>query len=186
MKRAPLIVVLYFALLSGAAAAEPPAVADQPGGGAAPPSQATAGPSKGPAELEAAGVSPERLAEGSRRFRHFCAPCHLVDVPAGPQPRRGSLPAPPAFALADHYAKAIADPRQRIDAIVAFVRSPLDEREAVLMPGAVRRFGPMAPMPLPEALLRDIAAYLALADFEPPAWYEEHYRQEHGPGPRAR
>jgi len=134
-----------------------------------------------PPGLAEAGAPPERFAAGRQGFRQYCAPCHLVQVPADRQPVPGSLPAPPAFAVADHYRKALDDPGERIEAIVAFVRRP--RPETALMPGAVRRFGAMAPMPLPDEELRAIATWLALAELDAPPWYQQHYREEHGPGP---
>lgn len=129
-----------------------------------------------PEQVSAAGVSASDFHTGERYYNQFCTTCHKVEVPAQPQP--GSMLAPPAFAVAHHYRQVHTDPQQRIAAIQAYVKAP--EEHPTLMPGAVRRFGKMPPMPLPDQYLGPISAYLALAEFEEPAWYRGHYIEEHG------
>jgi mono/diheme cytochrome c family protein len=133
-----------------------------------------------PPGLAEAGIAPEVFARGEAQYRQYCRACHRMELPAGARPDPGSMPAPPAFAVADHYARAFEDPRARMDAIMSFVKRPSEDK--ALMPGAVRRFGLMPPMPLPDGTLRALAAYLTFADLDKPAWYDEHFREEHGAG----
>lgn len=133
------------------------------------------------AELEAIGVELERFEHGYELYQQYCTACHMIEVSADAHPDPGSMLAPPAFAVAHHYRRAYDEPQARIDAIVEYVRTPSESRAQ--MPGAVRRFGPMAPMPLPEEKLRDLAIFLSTGSFKQPPWYGGHYRQEHGVQP---
>lgn len=132
------------------------------------------------AELAVAGLQAVDFQKGQRLFELYCMNCHA-------KPRRGGGPnpadrlAPPAFAVADHYSRAIADTQERIEAIRSFTEKP--DAEKALMPGAVERFGLMRPMPLSEVQLLQISTFLATAEFEEPAWYQQHYEEEHGPNP---
>lgn len=112
------------------------------------------------------------LSEGQTQYEAFCTSCHKYERGGG-----GML-APPVFAVADHYQKAYPNREDRIAAIVDFVKSPTKERS--VMPGAVRNFNLMPPMPLPDDFLRPIAEFLADTDFSKPQWYAQHYQAEHG------
>lgn len=129
--------------------------------------------------LAAAGLSRSALVKGEAGYGRYCTICHRIEVP-DEHPKPGSMLAPPAFAVADHYRQAIPDPVKRIAAIAAYVSAPGEH--PTLMPGAVERFGRMPAMPLDSSELRPIAAFLALHDFSEPAWYREHFEAEHGPG----
>ncbi|MFO8026121.1 MAG: hypothetical protein R6U56_00475 [Opitutales bacterium] len=130
------------------------------------------------AGLQAEGLSPGDFKKGQRQYELYCLNCHAAPKRAG-----GSAPgerlAPPAFAVADHYRRAIPDTRERIEAIAKFTAKP--NEEDALMPGAIRRFGLMSPMPLSEEQLERIAIFLATAEFAKPGWYDAHYEEEHGP-----
>jgi hypothetical protein len=130
------------------------------------------------AEFEAAGLNASGFRHGQRLFELYCMNCHA-------KPKRGGGPdpskrlAPPAFAVADHYRRAIPDANERIAAIAKFTAKP--NSEEALMPGAVEKFGLMRPMPLSEKQLHQISVFLGTAEFEKPTWYDQHYEQEHGP-----
>jgi hypothetical protein len=115
---------------------------------------------------------------GKRYYELYCMTCHAAPKKGG-GPDPASRLAPPPFAVAHHYKVGYPDVRERVDAIVRYTKRPsIDD---ALMPGAIAKFGPMSPMPLPEDQLRPIAIYLSLGEFKKPAWYDEHYAEEHGP-----
>lgn len=108
---------------------------------------------------------------GAERFKAVCMACHKLD--RGPE-----MLAPPVFAVQNHYLRAHPEQDAFVQAVVDWVRSPDIDRS--LMPGAVRRFNLMPPMPLPEHELRAIAKFLFQARLQEPDWYREHFEAEHG------
>lgn len=129
------------------------------------------------ATLQAAGLKASDFRQGQKLYELYCMNCHA-------KPKRGGGPdpanrlAPPAFAVADHYRRAIPDTKARIEAIAKFTAKP--SKEAALMPGAVEKFGLMAPMPLSAEQLHQTSLFLGTAEFEKPGWYDAHYVEEHG------
>ena len=87
---------------------------------------------------------------GRQLFQASCSGCHSE----APPPRS----APPMQHVAMRYRAAVADREEAVTRIAAYVRAPAAERS--LLPGAVRRWGVMPPMPLPEEQLRAVAAYV--------------------------
>ncbi|MGB0743373.1 MAG: c-type cytochrome [Opitutales bacterium] len=129
------------------------------------------------AELKASGLKASDFRKGQKLYELYCMNCHA-------KPKRGGGPdpskrlAPPAFAVADHYRRAIPDASERVEAIARFTAKP--SKEDALMPGAVEKFGLMAPMPLAEEQLHQTSVFLGTAEFEKPGWYDQHYKEEHG------
>ena len=101
----------------------------------------------------------ESLVElGKSKFELICMACHKYEH--GP-----NMLAPPAFAIQMHYEGRYGDDENAFrKAIVDWAKSP-DEKKA-LMPGAIRKFKLMPPLPLPDADLDAIAAYLFHTNFE--------------------
>lgn len=91
------------------------------------------------------------LAAGKRTVETVCGTCHSVEPP--------HRNAPPFAMIAMHYAMATRDSAEAIERIVRWVREPAVER-SLLPPHAIERFGLMPPLPLPEAELRNAAAYV--------------------------
>ena len=129
------------------------------------------------AELTEAGIDPGAFRKGQRLYELYCMNCHKAPNNAN-EPEPSQRLAPPAFAVADHYRKGFPDTLERIAAIKNFTANP--SVEDALMPGAVRRFGLMARMPLPEDQLEAVSIFLGTAEFVEPAWYQGHYVEEHG------
>lgn len=126
------------------------------------------------AEIKAAGLDPSDFRKGQRHYEMYCTNCHGVQAGAT---KPAVVLAPPAFAVADHYRKAHPSTAERVEAIHSFVKKP--DPEKVLMPGAVKRFGVMMAMPLPDDQLKQIGIFLATGEFEEPVWYQAHYAEEH-------
>jgi len=129
------------------------------------------------AEMRAAGLKASDFRKGQKLYELYCMNCHA-------RPRREGGPGsskrlgPPAFAVADHYRRAIPDAKERVAAIAKFTAKP--SKEDALMPGAVERFGLMGRMPLSEEQLHQTSVFLGTGKFEKPGWYDQHYQEEHG------
>lgn len=94
---------------------------------------------------------------GKTKFEQICIACHKYE-------RGPAMIAPPAFAIQMHYNDTFGDDEAGFrKAVVQWVKTP--DKEKTLMPGAVRKFNLMPPLPLPDADLDAIAAYLFRADF---------------------
>lgn len=108
---------------------------------------------------------------GKAMFESLCMACHK----AQPSP---PMLAPPVFAMKDHYLRAYPGKDEFVDAVAKWAKAP--DKEKSLMPGALKKFGLMAALPLPDEQLRQIADYLYQNEFAKPGWYDRHYRAEHG------
>lgn len=94
---------------------------------------------------------------GKTKFEQVCIACHKYE-------RGPAMIAPPVFAMQMHYRERYEDDEAGFrKAIVDWAKAP-DEKKT-LMPGAIMKFKIMPPMPLPDADLDAIAAYLYRADF---------------------
>ena len=125
-----------------------------------------------PAAVSAEAPSAPAVMTPERAFTLHCAACHALEVPEDHPPDHANVLAPPAFAVATRYREVYPEDGQRLQAMMAYVAQPQPER--ALMRGAVRRFGSMPPMPLPEDTLRLASAYLVVTPFEEPSWFAEH------------
>ena len=102
------------------------------------------------------GLSP--TAQAGHRLYAVCHSCHDPEL----IPPKG----PPMFGIQRRYKKATDDKAAFIQRMVTFVETPDPER-AVMKP-AVERMGLMPALPLGQAPLEQIAAYLYEADFPAP------------------
>lgn len=94
---------------------------------------------------------------GKTKFEQVCIACHKYE-------RGPAMIAPPAFAIQMHYGDHYGTDESAFrKAIVDWAKAP-DENKT-LMPGAIRKFNVMPPLPLPDEDLDAIAAYLYQADF---------------------
>jgi mono/diheme cytochrome c family protein len=89
--------------------------------------------------------------QGEVLWERYCAACH----PRQPPPTQ----APPALGIVMHYASAHRDREAFARAVARWVASPAKER-SLLPPHATERFGPMPPLPYPEAELLEIGRWL--------------------------
>ena len=94
---------------------------------------------------------------GKSKFELICMACHKYEH--GPE-----IIAPPAFAIQMHYQNNYGqDEKAFRNAIVEWAKAP--DKSKTLMPGAIRKFNLMPPLPLPDADLDAIASYLFHANF---------------------
>lgn len=111
----------------------------------------------------AADVEAEVLANGEAVFKRICTSCHTLQPP----PKL----APPMMGISGHYHDAFTDRNEAVAWMVAYIQSP-DSAKSKLSPEAFRRFGAMAPLPLPEEDLRAVMT-----------WVWEMYDPEEDPRP---
>ncbi len=98
--------------------------------------------------------------EGKKLFKQYCMACHFIK----PDPsKRDQMTAPPIIRVVQHYKGTYSDKNDFVKAVVNWVNQP--NQDAVLMPGAARKFGLMPPMPIGQEKLKKIADYLYNADF---------------------
>lgn len=127
------------------------------GGGEGPGPPATEGQQEAAVTAQADHVAvaadPETpmLAHGEEVFNQICTACHTLQPPPNL--------APPMMGIAGHYHDAFTDRDEAVAWMVAYIQSP-DSAKSKLSPEAFRRFGAMAPLPLPEADLRAVMTWV--------------------------
>jgi mono/diheme cytochrome c family protein/cytochrome c553 len=119
------------------------------------------------------------MERGQELLRINCESCHH------PSDSLGGRLAPPMVAVKDHYVDDTTTLESFTRDFTRSVQKP--NPNYAKMPGAIRRFGLMPALPLPEDQLADIATYVYYAKMESPEWLKEHQRQErkrmgHGKG----
>jgi len=98
--------------------------------------------------------------DGYTLMKQYCFSCHLEK----PDPsKRDQMIAPPMANVQQHYKSTYPDKDEFIQAVVNWVNKP--DKNKVLMPGAVRRFNLMPPLPIGDDKLKTIAAALYEKDF---------------------
>ena len=98
--------------------------------------------------------------DGYTLMKQFCFSCHMET----PDPsKRDKMIAPPMANVKGHYISTYPDKKEFVQAVVDWVNKP-DENK-VLMPGAVRRFNLMPPLPIGDDKLKAIAEALYEKDF---------------------
>lgn len=95
-------------------------------------------------------------------LHQYCFNCH-TNTPRGPK-----RIAPPFRMVKEHYLSSFPTEDEFVEAMASFVSKPIAEHS--LMPGAIKNFGLMPPLGLPEEDLRDIARYIFNADLTKPDW----------------
>jgi len=87
-----------------------------------------------------------------------CSVCHdqAMDPPKGP----------PMWGVQRRYKRHSIDDEAFVNNIVAFVKAP--SLKIAIHDEAVKNLGLMPPMPLPDDMLRKIAAYILEEEFPPP------------------
>ncbi len=93
--------------------------------------------------------------DGAQLFKQFCGACHSLQ---GGMAAMSEMKAPPMPMLVHRYKMAYPNKKDFIQAIVSWATKPSVEKS--IMPGAVRRFKLMPPMPAGKENLIKIAGYL--------------------------
>lgn len=110
---------------------------------------------------------------GPTLFETNCAACHGLEAPAD-----GVRLAPPVSMVKSHYMSSYPDKKEFITNVSSWVVAP--DAEKSIMPGAVRRFEVMPPLPLKSSELETIAGYVYDTAFGDPVCNEENCN--HGDG----
>ncbi len=98
--------------------------------------------------------------DGEALLKQYCTACHLLT----PDPsKRDKMAAPPFMMVVQHYKSTYPSKDAFVNTVVKWANHPTEDD--VLMPGAVRHFGLMPPMPVGDENLKAIAAYLYQYDF---------------------
>lgn len=113
---------------------------------------------------------------GKQLMETYCYVCHSPT--ASEEDRIG----PPMIAIKKHYITEATSPEEFELALQKWMQNP-NEADAKMF-GAVRRFGVMAKIPVPEEAISEIADYMFHNEIEQPEWFAEHFRQGHGKGMR--
>ncbi|MBC2607848.1 hypothetical protein [Pelagicoccus albus] len=112
---------------------------------------------------------------GAETLQNLCIACHQTQ-PSHELQEKGL--APPLWGVRDHYLEKYPDRETFVEAIVAYLPKP--EADKSLMKGAIKRFGIMPPLPLPEDALKDAANAMYDAEgFQEPTWWAEHVKAKH-------
>lgn len=112
--------------------------------------------------------------EGQQAFERNCFACHRYE-------RGDVMLAPPVFALKDHYKRRYKSDAEIAEAMKRYIRKP--DPSIALMPGAIRNFGIMPTLPLPDEDLDKAISFILTTDFNLPEWYDEHFLDEHSNTP---
>lgn len=107
---------------------------------------------------------------GEEPFEQICMACHRVGDRTHDQ-----LMAPPMMGVQKHYREAYTNQTEFVYAVVSWLQNP--DADKSRLPNAVKRFGLMPPMPLPEKQLHAIATYLYAGKMEKPIWWEAHLKE---------
>lgn len=100
----------------------------------------------------------------------YCITCHCNAAP--PENRL----APPTFMVHDRY-KIANDTEAFVKRVVARIDAPSTEK--FIMPGTVRNFNLMPPLPLSLKDQEKISDCFYETEFEEPVWFAEQERLEH-------
>ncbi|QVY64709.1 DUF3365 domain-containing protein [Polaribacter sp. Q13] len=111
---------------------------------------------------------------GKKLMETNCYVCH------NPTTIEDNRIAPPMIAIKKRYSMGNSSKEAFINSLQDFIKNPTAENAK--MYGAVKRFGVMPKMDFPEETVKQIADYIFEFDIEKPAWFEEHYNQQHGNG----
>lgn len=102
-----------------------------------------------------------------------CYVCHNPRVKS-----HDDIIAPPLVAVKYRYKTLYPKKEDFVKAMTGFIKEPTAEKS--IMPGPVKRFGPMPQMPLDPEQVNKIVNYLYDHEIEEPIWFAEHYKDQHG------
>ncbi|WP_258922840.1 DUF3365 domain-containing protein [Arenibacter sp. P308M17] len=123
-------------------------------------------------KVDSSSVDRAKIHPGKKIMETECYLCH------NPKASQVSMIAPPMVAIKRHYIDSTTTKEQFIEAIVAWINDPQEEKSK--MPGALNRFGIMPYQPYPEETIGLIAEYMYDYEIAQPEWFNEHYQREHG------
>ncbi|WP_343328224.1 c-type heme family protein [Polaribacter staleyi] len=111
---------------------------------------------------------------GKKLMETNCYVCHNATTP------EDNRIAPPMIAIKKRYLMGNSTKASFIASMQNWIKNPT--KENAIMYGAVQRFGLMPKQAFPEETIQQIADYMFESEIEKPAWFDEHYNQQHGNG----
>ncbi|MCH6200698.1 hypothetical protein MMU07_14025 [Aquiflexum sp. LQ15W] len=109
----------------------------------------------------------EQNLEGLVLMDKYCFACHHPGMGQGPSARIG----PPMFRVREHYFREGMAREEFVDPIIAYVQHPSQDKSK--MPGAIRNFGLMPPLPIDQKDLISIVNYIYDHDLASEQWINE-------------
>ncbi len=107
---------------------------------------------------------PENKFNGLKLMVTYCYACHTHERVGG----RANRLAPPMYMIRNHYYSDEISQDEFVESVTSFVKSPSES--TALMRGAIRNFGLMPPLPLPDEILVPIVTYLYENDLRSDEW----------------
>lgn len=114
-------------------------------------------------------ADPVLFKEGKTLTQNLCLSCH-----GNSSSPNGRL-APVMQEVVHFYKQKYDSPEAFTEAIAAFVPKP--KAENAILQHAVKKYGPMAPMPMDSMRLAAIAHYLYFNDLSTPDWLPQHLKE---------
>lgn len=105
--------------------------------------------------------------KGLKIISQYCLSCHNPDMGGGHASRLG----PPIFKVREHYFRDGISKEEFTSSILNFVKNPSQDKSK--MQGAVRNFGLMPPLVIPQEDLELIVNYIYENDLSSEAWKKE-------------
>ena len=112
--------------------------------------------------------------DGKELYEANCSACHGI---TGGMDMRMRV-APPIAAVRMHYIGTFPDRDSFVMAVADWVEK--QDASNSLMPGAIRRFNIMPPIPISRESAEKIASFIYDGDIEKPAGFDEHVEKMHG------
>ena len=104
-----------------------------------------------------------------------CYACHSITSKS-----HDEIIAPPMIAVKRRYKMAYNNEDEFVKAVTNWVLHP--EEENALMRGAITNFNVMPKQPFDENEISIIAKYMYQNELETPAWFQQHFSEEHPNG----
>ena len=105
--------------------------------------------------------------KGLKLMSQYCLSCHNPDMGGGHASRLG----PPIFKVREHYYREGISKEEFTSSILNFVKNPSEDKTK--MRGAIRNFGLMPPLVIPQEDLELIVNYIYENDLSSEAWKKE-------------
>ncbi len=118
-------------------------------------------------------ITPLSEEEGARLLKQHCYSCHNPESAS-----HDDMLAPPLAGIKNKYQQLYPDRNVFVQRLATFTVTPT--KENAVMRGPIRRFGLMPPVSLPLAEVQQLAAFIYDNDLPVPAWFPEHFEEQHG------
>jgi cytochrome c len=119
-------------------------------------------------------LSDSSVMEGEALYQTHCSACHGNTGGMDMSKRV----APPIIAVRMHYIGVHPDKTEFIAAVAGWLEK--QDESNTLMPGAIRKFKIMPPVPIARADAEKIAAFIYEGNIEKPEGFDKHFEEMHG------